>query len=266
MWTKVIRYFRLLLTSVPNPEKWVFIAGCPNSGTTLLHEILAQHPAIGSMPEEGQFCTDQLISPYSLGVSRVWMQKIDFFYLNDETGSSKININKLKRQWALHYDDVSKPILIEKSPTNAVRLRWLQKHFSKSYFIGIYRNGYAVSKGIAGKTGCPLEDAVLQWKGSNEIMLEDFAHLHRKLMISYEELTEQPVETMLKIASFLSITPLPNEQVRQSYTIHGIERTIENLNKQTIAKLQSDEIDMINEQASALLHKLNYKILSSDLL
>ena len=32
----------------PKPEKWVFITGCYNSGTTLLHEILAMHAKVGS--------------------------------------------------------------------------------------------------------------------------------------------------------------------------------------------------------------------------
>ena len=32
---------------MPTPEKWVFIVGCYNSGTTLLHDLLASHHNFG---------------------------------------------------------------------------------------------------------------------------------------------------------------------------------------------------------------------------
>ncbi|MBK9319321.1 MAG: sulfotransferase [Bacteroidetes bacterium] len=57
----------------PEPEKWVFILGCYNSGTTLLHKLLATHSDIGSMPNEGQFYSSQLPggeiqSPQNMGI------------------------------------------------------------------------------------------------------------------------------------------------------------------------------------------------------
>lgn len=39
------------------PQKWIFIVGCYNSGTTLLEKILSLHPMIGSLRDEGVMLT-----------------------------------------------------------------------------------------------------------------------------------------------------------------------------------------------------------------
>lgn len=51
-----------------NSRKWVFIMGCNNSGTSLLHYILGSHPDIASLPREGQFLTAVLPQPDHYGV------------------------------------------------------------------------------------------------------------------------------------------------------------------------------------------------------
>ena len=43
-----------------NPERWIFIIGCYNSGTTILASILNRHPSIGGLRTEGAFLTDSL--------------------------------------------------------------------------------------------------------------------------------------------------------------------------------------------------------------
>ncbi len=261
MWTKVKRYFKYLLTPEPNPRKWLFIAGCPNSGTSLLHDLLANHPSIGSMPQEGQFLTDQLIRPYQLGLSRLWMKDKEKFVLNEHS-VTKTDIKRLKKQWALQYNDTNKEVLIEKSPTNAVRTRWLQKHFTPSFFIGIYRNGYAVSKGISDKTGADIRTCAMQWIESNEIMMDDFSSLQHKLLISYEDLTNDPVVTIRKITDFLSLPPMDNVFIYDyCYTINKKTGTIQNKNSQSISLLSTEEISGVNEVASLFLGRLNYKIL-----
>jgi hypothetical protein len=58
---------------------WIFIIGCYNSGTILLEQIIRQHPAIAGLPDEGQFLTDALITPKSVGVPRLWVEKETLF-------------------------------------------------------------------------------------------------------------------------------------------------------------------------------------------
>lgn len=245
---------------LPNPEKWVFITGCYNSGTSLLHTLLARHPQIGSMPREGQFCTDQFLLPQSIGLPRLWALEPDKFMLNVNSQTT-INVRRLKKQWGTWMNDVKRPILIEKTPTNTARLPWLQANFENAHFIGIIRNGYAVAEGIRRKAGHPLDLGAQQWQRSNEIMLAAFETLDHCLLIPYEELTESPTKTVAKIMSFLD---LPVEDIGslkgEVFSVHGLESELVNMNGRSLEILTEEETDTIDNIAGELLHKFGYKI------
>jgi hypothetical protein len=247
-----------LFGPLPRPEKWVFIVGCYNSGTTLLHDLLASHPLVGSMPGEGQVYTDELKSPKSIGLPRLWAIEPDRFYL-DENSTAEINVTRLKRQWGARFNDPSKPILIEKSPTNAARVRWLQKNFDDSYFIGIVRNGYAVAEGIRRKAGHSLELSARQWLVSNEIMLRDFESLKHKRTITYEELTGDPVETLGQVFGFLALDAAHSQSAaNRAWHIHEQVSTIKNMNGRSLAILTSEEMETIGRIAGPMLSKFDY--------
>jgi hypothetical protein len=253
------RRWGYLLQKIPVPGKWVFIVGCYNSGTTLLHDLLAQHPMVGAMPNEGQFFTNQLMTGEKAGVRRLWAQKPDAFRMN--AGDTSIDVAKLKKQWAYFYNDPSRPVLIEKTIANAARTRWLQQNFQPAYFICLFRNGYAVAEGIHRKENHPVETAIAQWKISNEILLGDMQELNRKIQISYEDLTASPEFTMQKITAFLGLDNLPDSLFSQSYKIHEMHSSIRNMNEESIKRLTPSEIEIINSSASETLLKLGYPLL-----
>ena len=254
------RSFGFRLMRVPAPDKWVFIAGCYNSGTTLLHGLLAQHKQVGSMPNEGQFFTDQLMTGAKAGVRRLWALRPELFRMteNDETSIDPV---RLKREWAFFYNDASKPVLIEKTIANAARTRWLQKHFPPAYFICIFRNGYAVAEGIHRKEKHPIETAIRQWKVSNDILLSDMEHLQNTLQISYEELVEDPAGVMKRVTDFLKLTSLPDEVFQKEFNIHNMTSLIRNMNDESIRKLTTEQIAIINEIAGDSLQKTGYPLL-----
>jgi hypothetical protein len=113
---------------MPKPDRWVFLVGCYNSGTTLLHDLLASNPNVGSLHTEGQFLTDQLVLPKAVGLARLWASQPEHFQM-DESSDGGVSADKIKRQWGARFDDPNRPVLIEKSPTNAARTRWLQRVF-----------------------------------------------------------------------------------------------------------------------------------------
>ncbi|MBI2359517.1 MAG: sulfotransferase [Deltaproteobacteria bacterium] len=255
------RKFRMVrdgwLGPLPRPEKWVFIVGCYNSGTTLLHDILASHPSIGSMPGEGQFYTDELLLPKSVGLPRLWAIEAERFRM-DENSGREVNVERLKRQWGARYNDPSCPVLLEKSPTNAARTRWLQRHFENARFIGIVRNGYAVAEGIHRKAGHPLDVAALQWARSNKIMLEDFEHLERKRVLRYEDLTESPEETLKGVLAFLDLSSSEMSLTERVWEVHERKASIRNMNDESLEKLGSREREVIESKAGDLLRCLGY--------
>src|SRR5258708_7301311 len=124
---------------------WLFILGLNNSGTTLVHDLLKNHPAMRWLPNEGQYLTSGLPLPRSYDVPRNFSRRMDVFHWTEanEPGPAL----RVKYDWAPLYQP--RPgILLEKSPPNILRSRWLQQNFQPSRFLGIIRHPYAVCEGI----------------------------------------------------------------------------------------------------------------------
>jgi hypothetical protein len=242
----------------PEPGKWVFIVGCYNSGTTLLHQLLSSHPEIGSMPNEGQFFSDVLPAGRQHGLPRLWALQPETFHMKETT--SGYDIDKLIRQWAWMYDDAAKPILLEKTILHSARTRWLQQHFPESYFIALFRNGYAVAEGIRRKEKHALDKCITQWAVSNEILLDDLHYIKNKLTVSYEDLTADAVSVMKKVTDFLSISELPAHVFEKEFIIHKQEGTISNQNNKSFERLTAADISMMNSIAAPVLERLGYAV------
>ncbi len=244
----------------PRPEKWVFILGCYNSGTTLLHKLLAAHPDIGSMPNEGQFYTSQLPRGADVGLPRLWALMPEYFYLKEDS-ETNIDLNRLKREWAWFYNHPRKKVLIEKTIVNSARSRWLQRHFSDSYFIIIFRNGYAVSEGIHRKEGHGLDIAARQWAVSNEILLNDMDSLQNKYVLTYENLVRNPELEMAGITAFLGLKDIDKSVFEKEFSIHKLQSGIKDMNIDSLGRLNDNDIREINRCAKEVLVRLNYPLL-----
>jgi len=248
--------------AVPHPDKWVFIVGCYNSGTTLLHQLVGRHPQVGSMPLEGRRFTDELPLAKDHGLQRLWALEPERFHL-DEKGGGAIDADKIKRQWAFMYNDATRPVLVEKSVINAARTRWLQQHFENSHFIVLMRNGYAVAEGIRRKAGQPIDKAILQWKNSYELLLADMDGLDHALYLTYEELVATPGAVMDRIAAFLGIEPFPDGTTQGQFNVHGARNPITDMNRQSIHTLSGPDIAIINRLAGDMLQRSGYALLPS---
>ena len=256
--TKFYNRLKQLVLPPPRPHKWVFIVGCYNSGTTLLHKLLSQFPDTGSMPSEGQFYTKQLRLPSENGYKRLWALGKDLFVM-DENGSYTADPVQLKKDWAAYYDDRHAKVLLEKSPTNSGRMRWLQEHFENAHFICIIRNGYAVAEGIRRKTDHTIEQAAKQWSISNEIMLEDLTKIRKSHIIRYEDLSLSPEMELEKICAFIGLAAEPiNDIVAKSMQIHEQKGKIENKNERSFMALSNSDVATINKFAGLTLEKLGY--------
>lgn len=261
-----IRNFRrellISFSKSPKPQKWIFIAGCYNSGTTLLSKILGSHPDISALPAEGQYLTDQLPRDHELGLSRMWVEREDIYRLSAEQNGP--DVKRLKHEWSIRFDH-NKPIFLEHTPANCARMPWLQKNFENSYFIAIVRNGFAVSEGIVRKAkpihrlnGWTLEMAANQWLRSNEIILEDSKFLKNFYLLKYEDFTENPLNELLKIYTYLDIRIPKNLKLSQSWKIHEIDEPIANLNYRNLSKLSKNDFEKIKDVAYNMLAYYNY--------
>lgn len=260
------RELLIALTPVPKPEKWVFVVGCYNSGTTLLAELMGRHSKISSLPTEGQFITDQLVQDYAVGLPRMWVNREDLFRMDE--ASEGPDVVRLKKEWGIRLD-LKKPVLLEKSPPNGARTRWLQAHFENSHFIAIVRNGYAVAAGIRKKAEphhiagehWPIEMAAHQWVRSNQVLLEDAPHLERLHWVHYEDLASNPQETLGGILAFLGLSFEAQMVSSEAITIHERTSTLKDFNASSIQLLSGDDIERINEVAEPMLRHHGYPIL-----
>ncbi|MCW8107256.1 sulfotransferase [Alteromonas ponticola] len=258
----ILREVKIAIKPLPRPDKWVFIVGCYNSGTTLLSELIGRHPSVSALPTEGHFITDQFKKDYDLGIPRMWVDREDMFRLTENDEGP--DVVRIKKEWGMRLD-LSKRVLVEKSPPNTGRTRWFQEHFENAHFIGIVRNGYAVAEGISRKgdpksikDGWPIEKSAWQWARSNQIMLDDAEHLTNFHLLRYEDLAASPKGELDKIARFLSLPSFPDIS-QENFSIHERNDSVKDMNQTSIEKLSAADIAKINTIAGFMLDRLSYE-------
>jgi len=262
------REIRICFTPVVQPEKWVFVVGCANSGTTLLSKILEQSDDIEALPVEGQFLTDQFVVDMDIGLPRMWTRNQYVFRLSESDTS--VDPDRLKKEWSMRLSR-KKPIVLEHSPPNVARLLWLQKNFKNAYFVNIVRNGYAVAEGIKRKAspayipgGYPIEWCAKHWVESNQRFIEDSPQLERCITLHYEELTSNLSGTMEAVYRFLDVNHAPIPKEGQALSVHERNEPVTDLNDVSISALSIEEIAKINYISKGMLKTYGYEVLEND--
>lgn len=192
-----------------NHKNLIFISGLHRSGTTYLANLIANCPYVSSFKntgfpmDEGQYLQNlfpvdnELIAPgrFAFNPNSHLTEKSDLL--------SKKNL--LIEDWSRHWD-LNKSFLLEKSPPNILRTRFLQEVFPNSKFVTIIRHPVAVSYATKKWTNDYfLEKLIKHWISAHEIYIEDRKYLKNELFISYEDFIHSPDQTLIKISDFLNI-------------------------------------------------------------
>ena len=251
------------------PQRWIFIIGCYNSGTTLLKDVLAEHRQIAVLPGEGVRYTDSLPRPEESGWHRMWCRCVGDVRLEPGPHAEE-RVRRIKRQWSILYPK-GRPNLLEKSIANAARMPFLDRHFQPAHFIYLVRNGYAVAEGIRRKTRpwrwknpeytgkYPIELCAEQWRETDRVVLADREQVERFLQVYYEELTQDPVGVLRRITDFLGLEPMPETAFAQSWKVHGVKAPIRNMNEASFARLSAAEVEAIQQTAGETLGTHGYE-------
>ena len=250
---------------VLTPERWLFIIGCYNSGTTLLKDLLAEHPNIGTLAGEGVKFSDALPRPEDFGWQRMWCQCVDQVRLNPE---DRERADRIKRQWSMLYP--TRPVLLEKSIVNAVHIPFLKTHFKPAHFIYIVRNGYAVAEGIRrkaepGKRGNPVYSGAYpiglcarQWAETDRIVEREREELSHFMSLRYEDFVADPDVHLRRITDFVGVDPLDKRVLAQDWNVHGVESTIRNMNGPSLARLSDADRADVLDAAGDVLERWGY--------
>ena len=187
---------------------FIFISGLHRSGTSLFYKILDNQEQFSALTntneieDEGQFVQSVYLPAYKFGgVGRFGFNKesrLDekSILINDE------NRTKLFQEWSKYWN-TDKKYLVEKSPPNIIRTRFLQEMFPKSYFINITRHPIATSLATQKWSKTSLDSLISHWIVCHKIYEDDKKFLKKCINFKYEDLIENTDKTLKIISEFL---------------------------------------------------------------
>ena len=178
-------------------KKFIFVCGLHRSGTSLFTKIIQNHPSIsgfentGVLKDEGQFLQTVYLPERDLG----WAGSFGFSKEAHMTENSRLvsenSRNKIYRQWS-NYWDSGKEFLIEKTPSNLLKTRFLQALFPNSYFITIRRHPIATAMATKKWSKSSMSSLIKHWIRCYDIWDEDKKYLKNCIEIKYEDFMLDP--------------------------------------------------------------------------
>jgi Sulfotransferase family len=196
-------------------HRFVFLAGLHRSGTTLLARLLAAHPEIsgfsdtGAPADEGQHLQTVYPSDHEYGRPGRFGFAPEMHLTESSPLVSEQNAAALLEEWSPHWD-LSRPLLLEKSPPNLLKTRFLQALYPGSAFVVIVRHPIPVSIPTAKWRGTRRYDRLFEhWLRCHALFDADREHLERVHVLQYEQLVRDPATELRRIFGFLELDPIP---------------------------------------------------------
>lgn len=119
------------------------------------------------------------------------------------------NAEKLFEEWSRFWD-TSRPYLLEKSPPNLIRMRFLQALFPDASFVAILRHPVAVSYATQKwRQKSSLKELLRHWVVAHETYREDAPHVERLLEVRFEDLLRDPDGLLARVYELLGLEPQP---------------------------------------------------------
>ena len=260
--TKRLLYFFLVRKKIAlknlfysnSTNQHLFILSPPFCGSTLLNEILSSSRNVSCNNNIGLREGQQLpIVKDILFTKERWNPEKD------------INWQVIHSIWNKYWDR-SKAIFLEKSPPNICRAKKIEKEFHNAKFICLTRNPYAQAEGKMRRHNTPAKEAAILSIQYLKYQKENIEQLKNTLLISYEELAENPTKTKNSIIAF--VPELCDMNIDLKFKAHNLRAeknmTITNLNPEKIANIKADDLTIINtifKKEKKLLNYFNYQII-----
>jgi hypothetical protein len=191
---------------------FVFVGGLHRSGTTLLARAIAKHDDVSgfrkteALANEGQFL--QSVYPIARefgGTGRFGFDERSHM-TEDHPLATEANRDKLVSEWG-RYWHLERRVLVEKSPPNLLKLRFLQALFPEGTFVVIMRHPIAVSYATQKWSETSLESLLEHWLVCHQIFLEDAPHIGRLMLVRYEDFVADPAGVVGGIQGRLGLDP-----------------------------------------------------------
>lgn len=268
MLQKPLRRVAATLRGQQQPETWLFVVGCYNSGTTILGDMLSAHPEIASLPREGIRFAHHLSNLETESHHMHWGAGWESIAIppNGRTAAEDA-----RKDWAPFWRRGA-TVHLEKSVANTARIPWLAEHFPNARFIGIHRNGYCVAEGLRrrsrppqwlkDKTGLdhyPLEMSAQQWLSANDAMLKGLEAVEHKVIVAFEDLVADPVLVMSKLFRFMDVEPVSLDVSGDQVMIGGTPFPFRNPNPASLKRLSDADLAVLKPFLGGMMQELGYK-------
>jgi hypothetical protein len=201
---------------------FVFVGGLHRSGTTLLARCMAEHPLVSGFAgtsareDEGQ----HLQTVYRAGRRHGGPGRFGFDPAAHLTEASALVSAESRRllleQWGPYWD-MARPVLVEKSPPNMIRTRFLQALFPGSRMIVLVRHPVAVA-GATREFGrsrrlwrrMTYSSLIEHWLHCHELLIQDATRVEHLHVMRYEEFVANPDDRLAEVFRFVGIEPRPS--------------------------------------------------------
>ena len=118
---------------------------------------------------------------------------------------------QLWQSWSPYWD-LDRAVLVEKSPPNLTKMRYLQEVFPRSRFIVVTR--HPVVQALAVRKWAPrtrgrftygFPRLIEHWVHAHDVFAEDALHIENLLVLRYEHLMSEPAQQFGRVAEFLGV-------------------------------------------------------------
>ncbi len=229
--------------------KFVFVMAPPYSGSTVLFRLIETSAQVSALPGEGQFIAEtkeaMRADPWNAEAALPWPD--------------------IRAGWEAYWD-LSKPLLLEKSPPNMIRSSAIGAAFDPAYFIVLMREPYAHIEGLARRAHVPpmglprnagraqrIARAAELWLGFAQTQKETIDKRQHVSWLTYEDLCHEPERIANQLAAFLP--ELGELKIDARFGVHSVSgtaaRTLSDMNEPKRRLLSSADFEIINDVLGA---------------
>jgi hypothetical protein len=191
-------------------QRFAFVGGLHRSGTTAVAQALGSHEQISGLErtgvpmDEGQHLQSVYPAAHKLGGLGLFGFSEQAHLTEASSLVSARTREALLDAWRPFWD-MTRPVLLEKSPPNLVRTRFLQALFPEARFLAVVRHPVPVTLATRRLTKAPLEALLRHWAVCHEFLLEDAPHIENLLILRYEDIIAAPAEALGQAVAFLGL-------------------------------------------------------------